>query len=84
DVALGRTDAFVMDRLSSLEVIKKVNRPLQLAAQTFEQIENAWPFSRTEKGKKLQQEVNQALANMRKDGTLRQLSEKWFASDITQ
>lgn len=84
DVALGRTDAFVMDRLSSLEVIKKVNLPLQLAGQPFEQIENAWPFSRTEKGKKLQQEVNQALANMRKDGTLRQLSEKWFASDITQ
>lgn len=84
DVALGRTDAFVMDRLSSVEVIKKANLPLQLAGEPFERIENAWPFVKGEKGEKLRDEVNQALKAMREDGTLAEISVKWFAADITQ
>ena len=83
DVALGRTDAFVMDRLSSLELIKKANLPLQLAGEPFEKIENAWPFVDGEKGEKLRDEVNNALAAMRKDGTLAEISIKWFDADIT-
>ncbi|WP_420848109.1 amino acid ABC transporter substrate-binding protein [Photobacterium sanctipauli] len=84
DVALGRTDAFVMDRLSSLELIKKANLPLQLAGEPFEKIENAWPFVQGEKGEKLRDEVNQALDAMREDGTLKEISVKWFDADITQ
>ncbi|SJN56536.1 amino acid ABC transporter substrate-binding protein [Vibrio ruber] len=84
DVALGRIDAFVMDRLSILEVIQKSGLPLQLAGKPFETIENAWPFLNNKKGKKLQGEVNKALAAMRADGTLSQISEKWFNTDITQ
>ena len=83
DVALGRTDAFVMDRLSSLELIKKANLPLQLAGEPFEKIENAWPFVQGEKGEQLRDEVNVALEAMRKDGTLAEISIKWFDADIT-
>ena len=83
DVALGRTDAFVMDRLSSLELIKKANLPLQLAGEPFEKIENAWPFVQGEKGEKLRDEVNVALEAMRQDGTLAEISIKWFDADIT-
>lgn len=84
DVALGRVDAFVMDRLSILEVINKSGLPLQLAGKPFETIENAWPFLNNEKGKKLRDQVNKALAAMRQDGTLSKISIKWFNSDITQ
>ncbi|MDV7105697.1 amino acid ABC transporter substrate-binding protein [Vibrio sp. TH_r3] len=84
DVALGRADAFVMDRLSILEVIKKTGLPLQLAGQPFETIENAWPFVKNEKGNILKAEVNQALSAMRTDGTLEKISVKWFGSDITK
>ncbi|GAL08013.1 amino acid ABC transporter periplasmic amino acid-binding portion [Photobacterium aphoticum] len=84
DVALGRTDAFVMDRLSSAALIKKANLPLQLVGDTFEPIENAWPFADNAKGKQLRDEVNTALQAMRKDGTLTELSMKWFGTDITQ
>lgn len=84
DVALGRTDAFVMDRLSSVELIKKANLPLQLAGEPFERIENAWPFIKGDKGEKLRGEVNKALKAMREDGTLAEISVKWFDADITQ
>ncbi|MBU2897597.1 amino acid ABC transporter substrate-binding protein [Vibrio hepatarius] len=84
DVALGRVDAFVMDRLSALELIKKTGLPLQLAGKPFETIENAWPFVDNEKGNRLQKEVNHALTAMRTDGTLNTISQKWFGADITQ
>ncbi|CAH0524289.1 amino acid ABC transporter substrate-binding protein [Vibrio hippocampi] len=84
DVALGRADAFVMDRLSALELIKKTGLPLELAGEPFELIENAWPFVNNEKGKKLQQEVNATLDAMRADGTLADISTKWFTADITK
>ncbi len=84
DVALGRSDAFVMDRVSTLQLIKETGLPLQLAGQPFETIENAWPFVNNEKGQRLQKEVNQALAAMRADGTLAKISQKWFDADITK
>ncbi|GAD81092.1 amino acid ABC transporter substrate-binding protein [Vibrio ezurae] len=84
DVALGRADAFVMDRLSALSLIKKTGLPLQLAGKPFETIDSAMPFAKNEKGTKLQKEVNDALAAMRKDGTLAKISTKWFDADITK
>ncbi|EGR7954197.1 amino acid ABC transporter substrate-binding protein [Vibrio vulnificus] len=84
DVALGRADAFVMDRLSALELIKKTGLPLQLAGEPFETIANAWPFVNNERGVKLQGEVNKALTEMRADGTVEQISIKWFGADITK
>ncbi|ENQ1033084.1 amino acid ABC transporter substrate-binding protein [Vibrio parahaemolyticus] len=84
DVALGRADAFVMDRLSALELIKKTGLPLELAGEPFETIQNAWPFVNNKKGQKLQAEVNKALAEMRADGTVEKISVKWFGADITK
>ncbi|HCG8413905.1 amino acid ABC transporter substrate-binding protein [Vibrio parahaemolyticus] len=84
DVALGRADAFVMDRLSALELIKKTGLPLELAGEPFETIQNAWPFVNNEKGQKLQAEVSKALAEMRADGTVEKISVKWFGADITK
>ncbi|CAE6884421.1 belongs to the bacterial solute-binding protein 3 family [Vibrio sp. B1REV9] len=84
DVALGRADAFIMDRLSALELIKKTGLPLELAGEPFETIENAWPFVDNEKGRKLQKQVNKALTEMRADGTVEKISVKWFGADITK
>jgi putative amino-acid transport system substrate-binding protein len=83
DVALGRTDAFVMDRLSSLELINKSPLPLQLAGPTFETIENAMPFLKTPKQQALRLKVNATLDEMRADGSLSAISVKWFSTDIT-
>ncbi|GAA3697992.1 amino acid ABC transporter substrate-binding protein [Oceanisphaera sediminis] len=83
DVALGRTDAFVMDRVGSAQLIKEAGLPLQLAGKPFETLENAFPFVKTPEQQALLAEVNQALADMRADGTLTQISEKWLGADIT-
>lgn len=84
DVALGRIDAFVMDRVSSAQLIKKAGLPLQLAGQPFEKIENAMPFLNKPSQLIIRDQVNKALAAMRADGTLSEISNKWFDSDITK
>lgn len=84
DTALGRVDAFVMDRVSASQVIKEKPLPLELAGPTFSQITNAYPFRDTEAGRALRDQVNQALANLRDDGTLAAISERWFGTDITR
>jgi putative amino-acid transport system substrate-binding protein len=83
DVALGRTDAFVMDRLSSVELINKSPLPLQLAGPTFDTFANAMPFLKNEKQLALRDKVNEILDSMREDGSLKEISVKWFATDIT-
>ncbi|RJG42662.1 amino acid ABC transporter substrate-binding protein [Motilimonas pumila] len=84
DVVLGRTDAFVMDRVSSAQLIKKSGLPLQLAGEPFETIKNAMPFVKSAKQDTLREKVNAALSEMQADGTLSKISQKWFDTDITQ
>ena len=82
-VAMGRADAYVMDRLSAAQLIKKSKLPLKLVGQPFSQIRNAWPFVKDEHGRQLRNEINRSLAALRKNGTLGKISQKWFGSDIT-
>ena len=84
DVALGRVEAFVMDRVSATQVIKEKGLPLELAGQPFSTIENALPFRDDEAGREQRDRVGSALAELRDNGELREISEKWFNTDITQ
>jgi len=83
DTALGRVDAFVMDRVSAAQVIQESPLPLELAGQPFSEIRNAFPFRDTEDGRAMRNRVNDALTALQEDGTLADISQKWFDSDIT-
>ncbi|PSJ41230.1 amino acid ABC transporter substrate-binding protein [Zobellella endophytica] len=83
DVVLGRIDAFVMDRVGSAQLIKESGLPLQLAGQPFDTLENAFPFVKNAEQQALLNQVNEALAGMRADGTLARISEKWLGADVT-
>lgn len=84
DTALGRVDAFVMDRVSASQIIKDKPLPLALAGSPFSEIRNAYPFRDTDEGRALRDQVNQALETLRANGTLKAISEQWFGTDITQ
>ena len=83
DTALGRVDAFVMDRVSSAQVIQESPLPLQLAGEPFSEIRNALPFRDDEAGRAMRDRVDEALTALKEDGTLSDISKKWFDSDIT-
>ncbi|AMB86633.1 cystine transporter subunit [Pseudomonas agarici] len=81
DLRIGRIDAILIDRLAALEYAKKA--PDTAAAGDA--------FSRQEAGIALRKgepelldAVNKALDKLRADGTLKQLSEKYFNADVTQ
>ena len=83
DVALGRVDAFVMDRVSTASVIQESNLPLELAGEPFSEIQNALPFRSDEEGQALRDEVDAAITTLKEDGTLSEISTKWLGLDVT-
>ena len=83
DTALGRVDAFVMDRVSSAQVIQESPLPLELAGKPFSEIRNALPFRDDEEGRALRDRIDQAITQLKESGTLAEISQKWFGTDIT-
>ncbi|MDV6225732.1 amino acid ABC transporter substrate-binding protein [Nitratireductor aquimarinus] len=84
ETALGRVDAFVMDRVSATQVIKETPLPLALAGKPFSELRNALPFRNDDEGKALRDRVNAAIATLKENGKLTEISQKWFAADITR
>lgn len=84
DTALGRVDAFVMDRVSSAQVIAKSPLPLALAGQPFDEIRNALPFRNDEAGRALRDKVDAAITTLKENGKLAEVSQKWLDADVTQ
>ncbi|MDO5530196.1 MAG: transporter substrate-binding domain-containing protein, partial [Paracoccus sp. (in: a-proteobacteria)] len=68
---------------SAISLIHESPLPLALAGEPFSEIRNAWPFRDDEEGRALRDRVNTALEELREDGTLAEISDKWFGDDIT-
>ncbi|UXX84827.1 amino acid ABC transporter substrate-binding protein [Roseovarius pelagicus] len=83
DTALGRVDAFVMDRVSSTQLIAESPLPLSLAGKPFSEIRNALPFRNDAEGQALRERFDAAITTLRENGTLADISNKWFGADIT-
>lgn len=84
DTALGRVDAFVMDRVSSAQVIKESPLPLALAGEPFSEIQNALPFRNDEAGLAMRDEVDAAITQLKENGRLAEISQKWLDADVTK
>lgn len=84
DTALGRVDAFVMDRVSSAQVIAESPLPLALAGQPFDEIRNALPFRNDDEGNALRDRVDAAITTLKENGKLAGISQKWLDTDVTK
>lgn len=83
DVALGRCDLWPRAETSCNTTVKEVDN-LKILGKTNILETNAYPFAKTERGEELAKVVSGALDEMRADGTLKGLSEKWFGIDISE
>lgn len=84
DVAIGRIDAVLNDKLALLTTIQESGLPLMLAGEPVEELFNAFPFVRSEENEVLSEKVNRAIREMYADGTMKELSVKYFNIDITE
>jgi cystine transport system substrate-binding protein len=79
----GRVDATVNDKLTYLDY-ETTNSPtgLKIAAETDEAGEQAFVFTKDKES--LVEAVDGALEELRADGTLAEISDKYFGEDVTQ
>lgn len=83
DLNLGRIDSVFAQDIEALISIKKSNLDLKLVGQPIDYAPIAFPFAKTKKGDTLREKVDKSINDMRKDGTLKKLSNKWIGEDIT-
>lgn len=82
-VRQGRVDAIVNDKLTYLDYAKATpDAGLKIAAETTEKSESAFVFRKG--STELQAAVDKALTELRTDGTLAKISDKYFGTDVTK
>ncbi|OYD09881.1 hypothetical protein CHM34_02580 [Paludifilum halophilum] len=81
DVAAKRADVSFNDRLAVAEMMKSVDLPLKTVGKPMEKSEMAFPVPKGNED--LVKAMNQALDEMRQDGTLTEISKKWFGEDVS-
>ena len=82
EVALGRCDLWPRAETSAMITIKEVDN-LKILGKTPVLESDAYFFNKSDRGKMLREVVDKALDEMRNDGTIKNLSEKWFNVDIS-
>jgi len=79
----GRVDATVNDKLTYLDYQKTHdNQNIKVAAETNEESQSAFTFQKGSDD--LVDAFNKALDELRSDGTLAKISEKYFGADVSQ
>jgi cystine transport system substrate-binding protein len=79
----GRVDATINDNLTFLDY-ETTNGPtgLKIAAETDDPAYNAFAFTKDKSA--LVEAVDGALAELREEGVLAEISEKYFGADVSQ
>jgi L-cystine transport system substrate-binding protein len=82
DLLVGRIDAGLNDSLIVPSLLKQYGGKLVAGGVPFATQKQAIAMRKDSGG--LPKAVNDALAALRADGTLKKISEKWFGADVTQ
>ena len=79
----GRVDATINDKLTFLDYVEtEGDTSIEIAVETEEKSESAFTFRKGSDD--LVQAFDDALATLREDGTLAEISEKYFGQDVSR
>ncbi|HHV71577.1 MAG TPA: amino acid ABC transporter substrate-binding protein [Clostridia bacterium] len=82
DLAIGRLDAMVVDELTARHYMTQ--KPGEFKVTDISLSYEPMGIAVRKEDKELLDAINQAIDDMRADGTLGKISEKWFGEDITK
>lgn len=82
-VSTGKTDCALMAEPSAAVEIKDSGYDLEIVGDPVYEEIDCYPFAKTDRGDAIRELVNNALKEMREDGTLAEISNKHFGEDIT-
>lgn len=84
-VTSGRVDATLNAEVSFYDYLKEhPDAPISIVALTDDASEVSIPLVKGDDNKSLNEAINKAIDELSKDGTLSELSNKYFGSDISQ
>lgn len=83
ELSIGRLDGLWQGEVKTKTTIEENDLNIRQLNEKLVFETNAYPFRKDDDGKKLQEEVTKAIKEMREDGTLGELSVKWFDVDTT-
>ncbi|CAM5209623.1 Amino acid ABC transporter substrate-binding protein (PAAT family) OS=Ureibacillus acetophenoni OX=614649 GN=SAMN05877842_11923 PE=4 SV=1 [Ureibacillus acetophenoni] len=84
EVALGRLDAFIDVKITAASRIKDEGLPLKLYGEEYLiNFDYGFPFVRSEENKEFLEAFSAEIQKLQEDGTLKKLSDKWSAIDVT-
>jgi ABC-type amino acid transport substrate-binding protein len=84
DIVAGRLDATVNDRLTVGYNVKKLGLGVKLTGAPIALVPSHFVVRKDKDGELLVKRLNEALASLKKDGTLSKLSVQWFGEDFTK
>lgn len=82
-VSAGKASACLQSAPTSAVQIKDNELPLEIVGESIYDELDAYPFAKTERGDAIREKVNAAIEEMHADGTLTEISMKWFDYDIS-
>jgi L-cystine transport system substrate-binding protein len=82
DLAAGRLDAALNDRLMLAYLLKNSQLPLRTGATVGNGNPSAIPFRKG--NPKFQKAIDDAMSQLEADGTFTKISDKWFGIDVTK
>lgn len=82
DIENGRIDATLNDRLTVGENVKKLGLKVKLVGEPIDQVPSYFVFRKDSEDMK--EKVNKGLEEIKADGTLAEISKKWFGDDYTK
>lgn len=80
EIGNGRVAGIITDKLVGALAIKEKNAPIKLVGNLL--YEEKMGIALRQKNPKLKAAINTALADMKKDGTYKRISMKWFGIDV--
>jgi len=83
DIEAGRLDATINDKVIATENIKDLGLKLKTAGEPIAVVPSYFVFRKGSEPEELRKKVDEALTEMKSDGTLSEISTKWFGEDFT-
>jgi ABC-type amino acid transport substrate-binding protein len=84
DIVARRLDATVNDRLTVGYNVKQLKLPLKIVGEPIALVPSHFVTRKDAEGEALVKKLDEGLAQLKKDGTLVRLSQKWFGADYTK
>ncbi len=84
DIANGRIDATINDPIMAKDKAKSQGLKVSVVGEPIVESPTYFIFSKTPKGKALQEKIDGVLKEMHADGSLSRLSVEWFGEDYTK